>query len=140
MAEVAVPYAEAGLAAFDVLDEYTQKFLISGSHPVLSPGFPMRVKASEVLKQFHVVGLDSNGDLVPATWNANPSNAIRAVGVVTQAVTGASDGTTTVPVFYSGCFNPAALQWDESFDTEGKKMVAFNGAPSPTTITLRKRG
>lgn len=140
MAEVAVPYIEAGQAAFDALDEYTQKFLISGSHPVLSPGFAMRVKAEQVLQQFQVVGLDANNDLVPATWHATPANAIQAIGVVTQAVTGNDEGTTTVPVFYSGCFNPDALVWDVSFDTEAKKLAAFNGAPTPTTITLRKRG
>lgn len=139
MPEVRVPYIEAGEAAFDVLDDYTQSFLISGSHPTLA-SFPMKVKADEVLKQFQVVGLDADGNLVPATWNADSQIAVHAVGVVTQAVQGASDGSTTVPVFYSGCFAPEFLQWDGSFDTEGKKMTAFNGAPTPTTITLRKRG
>ncbi|MFC3724398.1 head decoration protein [Neoaquamicrobium sediminum] len=140
MAEVAVPYLEAGEAAFEVLDEYTQRFLLSGNHPPLAPGYPMRVDADQALSQFHVVGLDADGDLVPATWNADPALAVKAIGVVTQAVVGNSDGTTTVPVFYSGCFNPDALVWDASFDTEGKKMTAFNGSPTPTTITLRKRG
>lgn len=140
MATVSVPYLEAGEAAFEVLDEYAQRFLISGNHPMLSPGYPMRVKADEVLTQFQVVGLDANGDLVPAVFHTTPANAVQAVGVVTQAVTGNSDGTTTVPVFYSGCFNPDALAWDDSFDTDDKKAGAFNGAPTPTTITLRKRG
>lgn len=140
MADVTVPYIEAGQAAFDALDTYLQKFLISGSHPELAPGFPMEVKASQVLSQFHVVGLDATGKLVPATYNATPANAIKAIGVVTQAVVGNAGGTTTVPVWYSGCFNPDALVWDATFTTEGQKMTAFNGSPTPTTITLRKRG
>lgn len=139
MADVNVPYIEPGLAAFEELDNYATNLLISGSWPSLSPGYPLKVKADEELSQFEVVGLDSNGDLVPATWNSTPGNAIQPIGVVTQAVTGASDGSTTVPVFYAGCFNPAALVWDSSFDTDAKKRDAFVGAPSPTQILIRER-
>lgn len=140
MAEIKIKYPEAGEAAFDVLDDYTGSFLISGNHPPLAPGFPMAVAADQALRQFEVVGFDGDGKLVPATFDADPEAGVRAIGIVTQAVVGASDGSTTVPTFYSGCFNPEALIWDESYDTPGKKMTAFNGAPTPTTITLRTRG
>lgn len=138
MSNVTVPYIEAGQAAFEVLDTYLQNFLISGDHPKLA-AYPMRVKAAEELAQFTVVGLDANGLLVPATWTADPADAIAPIGVVTQAVTGAAGNATTVPVFYSGHFNPAALVWPASFDTDAKKMAAFAGAPSPTQIQLRTR-
>ena len=139
MATFNSPYIEPGLAAFDVLDDYATTIgLVSGSHPKLASTV-LPVGASAELAQFAVVGLDSNGRIVPATWNADPANAIQAIGVVTQAVTGAADGSTTVAVFYSGHLNPDALVWHSSFDTEGKKMGAFNGAPTPTTIVLRKR-
>lgn len=140
MAEQKVPYPEAGLAAFEVLDEYTAGLLISGSWPTLSPGYPMEVAPDQELKQFEVVGLDANGKLVPAVWADDPADAVQAIGVCTQAVVGNSSGTTTVPMFYSGCFNPDMLVWDSSFDTDEKKMKAFVGAPTPTQILLRKRG
>lgn len=139
MADVTVPYIEAGEASFEQLDTYLQKFLIAGEHPKLA-SFPMTVKAAQTLAQFAVVGLDASGDLVPATFNADPALGIKPVGVVTQAVTGAADGSTTVPTFYSGSFNPDALVWDATFDTDGKKATAFNGSPTPTNVTLRKRG
>lgn len=140
MAEYKVPYAEAGQAAFEALDDYTQQFLLSGSHPPLAPGYPFAVAASLALAQFAVVGLNADNELVMATFNADPDLAVQAIGVCSQAVLGNAGGTTTVPVLYSGCFNPDALVWDASFDTEGKKMGAFNGAPTPTQIALRKRG
>ena len=100
----------------------------------------MEVKPDEVLQQFHVVGFDAAMLLVPAVWSADPLVAIQAIGVVTQAVTGATGGGTTVPTFYSGCFNPDALVWHASFDTEVKKRDAFIGSPTPTQITIRTRG
>lgn len=140
MPEVKIPYPDVGQAAFEELDTYTNTFLLSGSDPKLEPGYPFPVKEDETLEQFHVVGLDANDKLVPATWDADSSNAIQAIGVVTQSVVGASDGSTTVPVFYTGCFNPDALVWDSTFDTDEKKEKAFFGAPSPTRIIIRKRG
>lgn len=140
MPTVNIPYAEAGKAAFEKLDDYTSTFLISGSFPALAPGYPLPVKAGTILAQFAVVGLDASGDLVKATWNATPANAVKPIGVVTQAVAGAADGSTTVDVIYSGCFNPDALVWDASFDTAEKKVSAFVGSPTPTQILIRARG
>lgn len=140
MADVTIPYPEVGEAAFEVLDDHLMTFLLSGSHPPLAPGYPMLAATDQDFKQFHVVGYNASGELVPATWNATPANAIQAIGVITQRLDTTDRTGVTVPVFYTGCFNPDALVWDATFDTDAKKMVAFNGAPTPTTIALRKRG
>ena len=139
MADVKVPYPEVGLAAFEVLDDYSAGILLSGSWPVLSPGYPLPVTADLELAQFTVVGLTA-GKLVKATWDAVVANAVKPIGVVTQHVIGNDTGTTTVPVFFSGCFNPDALVWDASFDTMQKKIDAFMGSPSPTEVLIRERG
>lgn len=136
MAEVKVPYAQPGVAAFEPLDEYTAGFLLSGSDPKLEPGYPLPVTADEVLEQFTVVAL-VNGKITKHVWD---NGVTRPTGVVTDAVTGNSAGTTTVPVFFAGCFNPDALVWDASYDTMAKKLDAFFGAESPTRITMRERG
>jgi hypothetical protein len=99
MADYTVPYHEAGLAAFEDLDTYFQKFLLSGDHPRLA-SFPMTVKANEALAQFTVVGLDATGKLVKAVFDDEEDGSpIQAIGFLTQAVTGNAGGTTTVPVF-----------------------------------------
>ncbi len=138
MVDVKVPYPEAGLAAFEKLDDYLADILLSGSWPILSPGYPLPVTADLELQQFAVVGLE-DGALVLATHDDDPEVAIKPIGVLTQHVVGKSDGTTTVPVFYSGCFNPDALVWDDSFDTEEKKRAAFEGSPTPTQVLIRSR-
>lgn len=133
MADVTVPYPEAGLAAFETLDSYSANILYSGSHPEPAPGYPFPVTADLELKQFEVVSITA-GKLVKATASGS-----KAIGIVSQAVKGASDGSTTVPVLYSGCFNPDALVWDASFDTLEKKQAAFSGSPTPTNVLLRER-
>ena len=140
MANVTIPYPEAGLAAFESLDAWYSGFLLSGSDPKLEPGFPMEIAVGQALSQFQVVGLNSSGKLVPATWNASPSSAIKAIGVCTQAVAAPTGAGVTVPIFLAGNFNPDALVWDASFDTDAKKVQAFFDSPSPTRILIRKRG
>jgi hypothetical protein len=139
MADVKIPYLEAGLAAFEKLDSFTQGFLLSGSDPKLEPGFPMEVAAGQALQQFQVLGLNGTGKLVPATYAADASG-VEAQFVCTQAVAAPAGAGVTVPVFFAGCFNPDALVWDATYDTDAKKANAFMGAPSPTRIMIRKRG
>lgn len=134
MADIKMPYPEAGLASFEALDNYTQGFLLSGSDPKLEPGFPMPMKVGQALRQFEVLTLDADGLLVPAQ-EGEP-----AMFVCTQAVAAPTGTGVTVPVFHTGCFNPDALLWHASYDTDAKKAMAFHGAPSPTRIMIRKRG
>jgi hypothetical protein len=134
MAEVKMPYLEAGLASFEALDSFTQGFLLSGSDPKLEPGFPMPMKVGQALRQFEVLTLDENDLLVPAQ-DGEP-----AMFVCTQAVAAPTGTGVTVPVWHTGCFNPDALLWHASYDTDAKKANAFRGAPSPTRIMIRKRG
>ena len=63
-----------------------------------------------------------------------------AIGFVKYAAnnTGGAAGAVRVEVTRWGCFNPDALLWDSSYDTETKKLYAFEGAPSPTSIIIRK--
>ena len=41
-----------------------------------------------------------------------------------------------VEVMRQGVYNPDALVWDASYDTAEKTRLAFEGAPSPTAITI----
>ena len=140
MADVTMPYLEAGLAAFEELDTYLQKFLLSGSDPKLEPGFPMEIAAGQALQQFQVLGLNAGGKLVPAVYNVDPEVEIKACFVCTQAVAAPAGTGVTVSVWFAGCFDPAALVWDATYDTDAKKANAFVGAPTPTRIMIRKRG
>jgi hypothetical protein len=140
MATVTPPYADPGIASFEVLDTYTQNFLLAGNHPELAPAYSYPVKAAVVLPQFSVVGLDASGFLVAAV-EASEVTPVQAIGVLAHAVTGGlADGDVNGQVWYSGCFNMDALVWDASYNTDAEKAAAFAGAPTPTTIIVAKRG
>lgn len=62
----------------------------------------------------------------------------KAIGVSVIKVVTDADDTSGAPVYISGCLNPDALIWPASFDTDAKKAAAFDGAPTPTNILLRK--
>jgi len=64
---------------------------------------------------------------------------VRPIGILVYAhTTGGSDTTVRAAVYRAGVFNPALLVWDASFDSDEKKRLAFEGAPAPTNIIIRK--
>lgn len=135
MADVKVPYPEAGLAAFEKLDNWAANILLSGSDPKLEPGYPMEVAVGQALQQFQVLSLNGSGKLIPAVLGTSA-----AMFISTQAIAAPTGAGVTVPVFFAGMFNPDALVWDATYNTDAKKVNAFVGAPSPTRIMIRKRG
>ncbi len=111
-------------------DSYTQIVLMTGDTP---PVVTTSEVAAVALAQWTVVGRDATGKLVKATLAAE--NAIKPIGITVNAVDPAVGVLDTVAVYRAGCFNPKALVWDASFDTDAKKAAAFevNG----TQIFLR---
>lgn len=96
------------------------------------------VIADDDLPALSVMGRDSSGKLVKATYHATPASGIPAVCITTATVL--EDSTTkTVAAYRSGCFNPAALVWDSSYDTDEKKRTAFEYAMG-AAILIRKPG
>lgn len=132
MPDVKIPYGLPGVAAFELSELYVNSQLLRGSHPALSPAIPGT--AGAVISRFHVVGF-SAGELVPATWNADPDLAVKPVGVAALA---AADGADTL-YHYSGHFNMDELVFDATFNTPAKKIAAFDGSPTPTNIRVSPR-
>src|SRR5215217_3122005 len=115
--------AAHGVAAFELLPEYVQGFLLAGAEPALQPTTRVLLGDSKTLVAFSVVGL-SSGKLVLAT------DAIPPVGVLLHAATsGATNTTIYGEVFLSGCFNIDAdspLVWHSSLDTEAERTANNN--------------
>lgn len=92
------------------------------------------VAASQTLAAYSLVGFDVNGRLVPALLGTTP-----AIGILVAAITTSASTTYAgAPVYRGGCFNPDKLVWPASYDTDAKKFAAFNGAPTPTNIIIRR--
>lgn len=96
--------------------------------------------ASQNIPALTPVGFNDADELVAAvTASADPADDIVAVGItVTAVVTDASATRKGGPVYRGGCFNPDKLNWPASFNTDARKFSAFEGAPSPTAIVIRR--
>jgi hypothetical protein len=73
----------------------------------------------------------SNTSFGSATLTGGIGANVMPIGITTAAVTTGSGVTTTVDVYRSGMFNPDALTWDASFNSDAKKKAAFEGSISP---------
>lgn len=91
------------------------------------------VAANQTIAAYTPVGFDGSGRLVPAVFGAT-----QAIGITIAAIT--TDSSTSykgVGVYRGGCFNKAAINWPASYDTDAKKIGAFRGAPTPTSIVVK---
>ena len=127
-----IPYGDVGQAAYDVSDDLTVQELYTGTHSSFFSDFPYA--ESTELSAFSVVGVNADGDLALATED----KTVQAIGVLMAPVLSAAGETGSAPIARDGCFNPAALVWDSSYDDDAKIAAAFEGAPSPTQITTQK--
>lgn len=107
--------------------------LITGDNPQRAPTRE-NVAAAQTLAALTVVGFDGDGRIVPAVLGTTA-----AIGVLPYAVTtGAGITDVFAAVDRLGVFNPDLLVWDASYATDLQKEKAFEGAPSPTQIIIRK--
>lgn len=92
--------------------------------------------ASQTFALYTVVAL-VGGELVPADISdADPANHDVAYGILPTAVTTGAGENPTIPVIRGGHFNIDALDWPASYDTDAKKLAAFEGIASPGQIKL----
>ncbi len=126
------PDPTPGVAAFEEVGEYQTTLLLSGAEPPLKPSVGIVLKAGVTVKQYQPLGINADNELDIAVEGVLPAEVIS-----TEAMVG--DGVQKLQVWYSGCFNPAKLKWDASYDTDEKKEFAFRKASQPTTILVKKR-
>lgn len=86
---------------------------------------------------YTIVGQNAAGEIVPAV---SGDAVTRAIGILVYPVTSGATGVKPVArVMRSAAINPfyPSLIWGASYDTDAKKMNAFEGAPSPTQFITR---
>ena len=134
MPPIEIPQAQPGVAHFELSDDYVNTHILNGEHPALSPA--ISGESGAAIERWQVVGYDASGDIVPATWDADPADAIQAIGVATNATTAAGE---RVLYWYAGHFNLSLLVFDATFDTEAKRLGAFAGSPNPSQLRVSSR-
>ncbi|CAM3844411.1 head decoration protein [Agrobacterium radiobacter] len=94
----------------------------------------MTIAASQTITGVYVpVGFDGSGNLVPAV-----SGTTQAIGILLRPITTPASPIQGQPVLRQGCVNMDMIAWPASYDTEEKKLEAFRGAPTPSSIVVRK--
>lgn len=112
--------------------------LIVGETPAVVT-VDMTIAASQTIPAYTPVGLNSSGHIVPAVHDAGtPANAIKPVGITLYDITTPASPVQGIPVLIQGCLNKDMLAWPASFNTDELKLEAFRGAPTPTSIVVRK--
>ena len=106
--------------------------LVTGDAPAQA-SMPLPAAAAQTCAARQVVGLNGSGKLIPAVRGTT-----QAIGYVVYAPSAATVLDQPVEVMRQGVFNPDALVFDASYGTDEQKRLAFEGAPSPTSIILRK--
>ena len=128
MATITPPSLDTGLGipgqSSDTITAPLEPLILSMHPATLSDSFA--VAASQTLAANTVVGLDANGRLVAATWNATPASRIDVLGVLIDAIT--TDASTTYKgalVYTNGHFNESRLVWDGTFTTAAQKATVL---------------
>ena len=147
MAEVNSSYKNAGARsapAFEVLDSFVDSNLTAGAEPAISQPLRILLADSLTLAQFSVVGLDANGDLQLAEYDAVVANGIAPIGVLMQAATSeAANSTIYGEVSLTGCYNAdddSPLVWDATFDTLAKKTLGPLVQGNPNLVFRSRLG
>ncbi len=131
-----IRFGDEGIPAFGT-DSFTNIELYSGKpsddEPTVHPLDAVTVAAA-ALPAFAVVGMGAGGIAL-----AKYDKSVQALGITVSPIPMGAGGGSQIAIFRDGVFNPAALTWDASFDTDAKKLAAFDGAPTPTHIVIKKR-
>lgn len=131
---VTIPNQEAALGIPTQTDENVGAipgplFLSSHPDPIT---YDYEVAASQTLVAGQVVAFNGSKRLIPAVLGTS-----EAIGVMAHDIT--TTGSTSykgAKVYRGGHFNGARLTWDATYNTEAKKVMAFDGAASPTEIKV----
>lgn len=123
-----------------VPEQFTEEILVSeltlitGNEPAVLTVDHI-VAANTTFPALQVVGFDGSGNIVKAVKGTVNAVGIAVAPLATAGTVGALKGA---PIYRAGCFNPDALVWDASYATDADKFTAFNLAPQPTQIVVRR--
>lgn len=124
-----VPFQTPNLAGSETESFEQYEVFLSQSPEVVTRIFT--VAASQTLSALHVVGLNGSGHIVPAE-----DGVTQAIGFTTAPLTSGGAATETLAIYIGGHVNIDMLVWPASYDTEAKKLAAFDaaGATQPARI------
>lgn len=129
-----IPYNSqtVGIARQESEEITVPGYLLTGDYPTVFDT-DEAVAASTTIPALTVVAFAVDGTVKAA------AKTDKAIGITIYDIVSTADAVNaTARIYRGGVFNPSMLNWDASFDTDAAKLKAFEGAPAPTQIVLRK--
>lgn len=116
-------YTNVGIAGFqnDSVAGSVELFAGDTPAPVTDYALPGATLATAGIPAWTPVSVDPSTRAITLADGTTKPNAITVA-----PVPAGSPATTSVPVYKAGAFNLGALKWPAAFDTEGKKLAAFD--------------
>lgn len=130
MAFERIPFGAPGVPAFELDDGFTNIELLIGNTPAWGAPMDFPVKENSAFPIYSVVGRDADGNMA----FAKADGSVVAEAITTVPVATGAGVTTSCRVHTSGHVNMNALAWDASFNTDAKKVAAFQVGRSNIVI------
>lgn len=121
-----IPWGDrAGIATIES-DQFTIVPLLSGEEPeVITQAESVDAGFAGDIPAFTPVERVAGGGIQPAV----AASGNKFIGITATPYVAEVSTLKKVPVMKAGMFNPAALAWDASFDTDAKKAALFEDNP-----------
>lgn len=117
----------AGIPGYGTETVVPAPVLMTGDSPTPISETETVAFSQTILARMVVGKVTTGGKIVKSVQNANDGSQ-NPIGYAVFAVTTDADDVKTVEVVKAGTYNPDALVWDASWDTEAKKAIAFKAA------------
>ena len=98
--------------------------------------FDYVIAPNQELKANTVVGFNDDNQIVAAVKADGENEGVQAIGVLPIDVTTGATPLVGTGIYRAGHFNHKRLVWDASYATDADKIMAFEGAPTPTNIRV----
>lgn len=114
----------------DTITDTLEGLIVGETPPVVTVDLPL---VAGTYSAYSPVKFNTAGTALEIAAQGAP-----AIGIILYDIVVPAGQTPGVPVLRSGCLNKDMIAWPASYTTDAHKFGAFEGAPTPTVISVRK--
>lgn len=138
MADVVIPSNEPGIAGFATESYESAAEPRYGEGPATTTHMDMKAPNAVLnLALYSVINVDATTGIVSlAQYDADENTAQYILAAPAHFT---ANQVMSLPVYREATWDMNALVWHSSFDTDAKKIHAFEGGPSPNIFIQKKK-
>jgi hypothetical protein len=116
-----------GIAAWES-EDFTEEELITGDTPPLATTSDVLLDQNAILPAYTVIGRITTGGKLTKSVQTAVDGSQNPIGITTTEMPDTGADIPNVPYYLAGCFNPARLNWDATWNTDALKKRAFEAS------------